>query len=75
MTLIPNFRVSRIVTIILVLAVTISPATHIKSKNGALVLIIHSMMMLLVGVGLIPLVIGIVAAIIRTRVTQKDLKT
>jgi hypothetical protein len=75
MTLIPNFSVSGTVTIILVLAMTIWPATHIESKDGALVLRILSMMMLLVGGGLIPLVIGIVVAIIRTRVTQKDLKT
>jgi hypothetical protein len=75
MTLIPNFRVSGIVTIILGLAITIWAATSIKSKDGALVLIILSMMMLLVGGGLIPPVIGVVAGIIRAQVTQKDLKT
>jgi hypothetical protein len=75
MTVIPNFRVSGIVTIILGLAVTIWASTRIQSKNGALVLIILSMMMLLVGGGLIPPVVGVLAGIIRARVTQKDLKT
>ncbi len=74
MTLIPNFRVSGIISIILGLAVTIWAATRIKSTNGALVLIILSMMMLLVGGGPIPPVIGIVAGIISTRITQKDLQ-
>lgn len=48
-TLIPNFRVSGIVTIILGLAVTSWTATRIQSKDGALGLIILSRMMLLVG--------------------------
>ena len=75
MTLIPNFGVTGIVTIILGPAVTIWSATRIQSKNGALVLILLSVMMLLVGGGLIPPVIGVVAGIIGARIRQKDLKT
>jgi hypothetical protein len=75
MTLIPNFGVTGIVTVILGLAVTIWSATRIQSKSGALVLILLSVMMLLVGGGLIPPVIGVVAGIIGARVRQKDLKT
>ena len=75
MTLIPNLSVTGIVTLILGLAVTIWAATHIQSKNGALVLILLSTMMLLVGGGLIPPVIGVVAGIIGARIRQRDLKT
>jgi hypothetical protein len=74
-TLIPSFIVSGIVTVILGLAVTIWAATRIQSKNGALVLILLSLMMLFVGGGLIPPVFGVVAGIIGARVRQKELKT
>ena len=71
MTLIPNFRVSGIVTVFSGLAVTIWAATRIQSKNGGLVLILLSIMMLLVGGGLIPPLFGVVAGIIGARVTKK----
>lgn len=75
MTLIPNFAVTGIVTVITGVAVRIWAATRIESKNGALVLILLSTMMLLVGGGLLPPVFGVVAVIIGARVRQKDLKT
>ena len=75
MTLIPSFMVSGIVTVILGLAVTIWAATRIQSKNGALVLMLLSTIMLFVGGGLIPPVFGVVAGIIGLRSRQKDLKT
>jgi hypothetical protein len=75
MTLIPNFSVTGIVTVITGIAVTIWAATRIQSKNGPLVLILLSTMMLFVGGGLIPPVFGVVAGIIGARVSQKDLKT
>jgi hypothetical protein len=62
------------VIVILGLAVTIWAATRIQSKNGALVLIVLSIMMLLVGGGLIPPVLGVLAEIIVARVRQKGLK-
>jgi hypothetical protein len=71
MTFIPNFRVSGIVTVFSGLAVTIWAATRIRSKNGGLVLILLSIMMFLVGGGLIPPVFGVVAGIIGARVTKK----
>ena len=71
MTLIPNFRVSGIVTVFSGLAVTIWAATRIRSKNGGLVLVLLSIMMFLVGGGLIPPVFGVVAGIIGARVTKK----
>jgi hypothetical protein len=76
MTLIPSFSVSGIVTVITGVAVTIWAATRIQSKNGPLVLILLSTMMLLVGGGLIPPAFGVLAGIIiGARVRQKDLKT
>ena len=75
MRFIPNFSVTGIVTVITGVAVTIWAATRIQSKNGALVLILLSAVMLFVGGGLIPPVFGVVAGIIAARVSQKDLKT
>lgn len=75
MTFIPSFSVSGIVTVITGFAVTIWAALRIQSKNGALVLILLSTMMLFVGGGLIPPALGVVAGIIiGARVRQKDLK-
>jgi hypothetical protein len=67
MTLIPNFRISGIVTIILGSAVTIWAATGIQSKKGSLVLISLSVTMLFVGGGLIPPILGVTAGIIHWR--------
>jgi hypothetical protein len=76
MTLIPSFSVSGILTVITGVAVTVWAATtiHIRSKSGALVLMLLSVMMLFVGGGLIPPVFGVMAGIIGLRVMQKDLK-
>src|SRR5215208_87118 len=71
MTFIPNFRLSGIVTVFSGLAVTVWAASCIQSKNGALVLILLSIMMLVVGGGLIPPLFGVVAGIIGVRVTRK----
>jgi len=75
MTLIPSFSVSGMVTVILGLAVTIWAAARIQSKNGALVHMLLSTIMLFVGGGLIPPAFGVVAGIIGLRIRQKDLKT
>lgn len=75
MTLIPSFSISGILTVTTGVAVTILAATHIQSKNGALILILLSTMMLFVGGGLIPPAFGVVAGIIGLRIRQKNLKT
>lgn len=75
MTLIPNLRVSGIATIILGSVITIWVATCIRSKNGPLVLILLCIPLLLVGGGLIPPVVGVVAGIIMARIMQKGLRT
>ena len=72
MTLIPSFRVSGIVTLILGFAVTVWTATSIQRKNGALVLILLSTIMLFVGGGLIPPALGVVAGIIGARIRKRD---
>lgn len=72
MRFIANFSVTGIVTVITGVAVTIWAATRIQSKNGGLVLILLSIMMLLVGGGLIPPALGVMAGIIGSRVRQKD---
>jgi hypothetical protein len=68
MTLIPNFFVTGILATILGILVTIVAAVYIHRKNGGLVLILLSIMMLAVGGGIIPPVIGIIAGIIGTRI-------
>ena len=75
MTLIPSFSISGILTVTTGVAVTILAATHIQSKNGALILILLSTMMLFVGGGLIPPAFGVVAGIIGLQIRQKNLKT
>ena len=69
--IIPNFCISGIVTVFSGLAVTIWAASCIQSKNGALVLILLSLIMLVVGGGLIPPLFGVVVGIIGARVTRK----
>lgn len=75
MTLIPSFSISGILTVTTGVAVTILAATRLQSKNGALILILLSTMMLFVGGGLIPPAFGVVAGIIGLQIRQKNLKT
>ena len=70
MTIIPNFLVSGVLTIIFGLIVTVWAAAFVQRKNGVLVLILLSIIMLLVGGGLFPPVFGVVADIIGTRIKQ-----
>ena len=74
MTLIPSFSISGILTVTTGVVVTILAATRIQSKNGALILILLSTMMLFVGGGLIPPAFGVVAGIIGLQIRQKNLK-
>jgi len=68
MTLIPNFFVTGVLATIFGILVTIVAAVYIHRKNGGLVLILLSIMMLAVGCGIIPPVIGVIAGIIGTRI-------
>ena len=64
MTVIPSFLVSGVLAIISGIVVTIWTATQIHRKNGGLILIMLSIVMLFVGGGLLPPVLGIIAGII-----------
>ena len=68
MTIIPSFLVTGILTIIFGLIVAVWAAKFVQRKNGGLVLILLSIIMLLVGGGLFPPVFGVVAGIIGTRI-------
>jgi hypothetical protein len=68
MTLVPNFFVTGVLAIISGILVTIVAAVYIHRKNVGLVLILLSIMMLAVGGGILPPVIGVIAGIIGTRI-------
>jgi len=72
MTIIPNFLVTGLLTIIFGLIVAIWAAKFVQRKNGGLMLILLSIIMLLVGGGLFPPVFGVVAGIIGTRIKPSN---
>jgi hypothetical protein len=74
MTVIPSFLVSGILTVIVGVLVAVWAAKFVQRKNGGLVLILLSILMLLVGGGLFPPVFGAVAGIIATRINLNDEK-
>jgi hypothetical protein len=63
MSVIPNLLVSGVLTIIVALAVLIWAAIFVGKKNGGLILIFLSIIMLLVGGGFAPPIIGIISGI------------
>ena len=72
MTIIPHFYVSGVVAFFVSLIVIIWAAAFVQRKQGGLVLILLSILQLLVGGGFIPVVFGIIAGIVGTRI-QKPL--
>jgi hypothetical protein len=68
MTIVPSFLVTGMLTVIFGLLVTVWAAKFVQRKNGGLVLILMSIMMLLVGGGLFPPLFGVPAGIIGTRI-------
>jgi hypothetical protein len=64
MTVVPNFLLTGILSIVMGIIVAIWAAKFIQHKNGGLILILLSIVMLLVGGGLIPLFFGIAAGMI-----------
>lgn len=75
MTIVPSFLVTGVLTIIFGLLVAIWAAKFVQRKNGGLVLILLSIIMLLVGGGLFPPVFGVVAGIIGTRIKPSSEST
>ncbi|MCK4885621.1 hypothetical protein KAS24_06060 [Candidatus Bathyarchaeota archaeon] len=75
MTIIPSFLVTGVLTVIFGLLVAVWAAKFVQRKNGGLVLIFLSIIMLLVGGGLFPPVFGVVAGIIGTRIKPSSEST
>ena len=70
-TIIPNFLLTGILAICMGVIVTIWAAIFIKRKNGGLILILLSILMLLFGGGIAPAVIGIIGGLIGTRIRME----
>jgi hypothetical protein len=66
MTIIPNLLVTGILTIIVVVFLAVWAAKFISTKHGGLVLILLTIVLLLVGGGLMPSLFGIAAGVIAT---------
>jgi hypothetical protein len=67
-TLVPNYLVTGVLATVVSLAVLVWAALFVERKHGGLVLIVLSIMMLPVGGGFIPAVLGAVAGLVGTRV-------
>jgi hypothetical protein len=68
MTVIPSFLVTGILATVLGLITMIWAAASVHRKHGGIVLILLSIALLLVGGGLFPPVIGIIAGVVGTRI-------
>jgi hypothetical protein len=68
MTLVPNFFVTGVLAIIAGLMVILWSAVFIQRKNGGVVLILLAIALLLVGGGLAPIPLGIIAGATATRI-------
>ena len=67
MTVVPNYLASGILTIIVALSVIVWSGVRMRTRRGALGLALLSILLLLVGGGLLPPLVGLVAAGIGTR--------
>ncbi|MCK4901265.1 MAG: hypothetical protein KAS38_20950 [Anaerolineales bacterium] len=70
MTVIPNFFVTGILAITFGLITMIWAAAFVQRKNGGLVLILLSFVLLLVGGGIFPPLIGIIGGVVGTRINK-----
>jgi hypothetical protein len=68
MTVIPSFLVTGILATVLGLITMVWAAAFVHRKQGGIVLILLSVALLLVGGGLFPPVIGIIAGVVGTRI-------
>ena len=68
MTIVPNLLVTGILAILFSLTFLVWATLFVQRKNGGLVLILLSMVMLLVGGGIFPPIIGIIIGILGTRI-------
>jgi hypothetical protein len=68
MTVVPNFLVTGILATVVGILTMIWAAAFVQRKHGAIILILLSIALLLVGGGLVPPVIGIIAGVVATRI-------
>jgi hypothetical protein len=68
MSIVPNFLITGILTILFSLVFTVWVTMFIDRKKGGLVLVLLSIVMLLVGGGIFPPIIGILIGILGTRI-------
>jgi hypothetical protein len=70
LTIIPNFLISGILSLLIGLLIVIWSIAFIQRKHGGLVLILLSVALLLFGGGLFPPLIGIIGGIAATRINK-----
>jgi hypothetical protein len=70
MTILPNFLVTGVLTVILGLLVMIWSVGFIQRKNGGIVLIMLSVILLFVGSGFFPPLIGLIGGVAGTRINK-----
>jgi hypothetical protein len=75
MTIIPNFIIAGIVTIIIGLLVAVWAGKFVERKTGGLELTFLSIVMLLVGGGIVPPFFGVAAGILGVVLNYKAAKT
>lgn len=68
MTIVPNLLVTGILAILVSLIFLVWATQFVQRKNGGLVLILLSIVMLLVGGGIFPPILGIILGVIGTRI-------
>lgn len=67
-TVVPNYLVTGVLALLVSLAVVVWAAFFVQRKRGGLILILLSLAMLPVGGGFIPMVIGVIAGAVGTRI-------
>ena len=70
LTIIPNFFVSGILAMIVGFLVTIWAVAFVQRKHGALILLLLSIMLFLVGGGSPPIFLGVAASAVATRINK-----
>jgi hypothetical protein len=70
MTLVPNFLLAGILTIIVAILVIVWSTAFVQKKNGGIILILLSIILLLVGGGFLAPILGFAAGIVGTRIRR-----
>jgi hypothetical protein len=70
MTLLPSFLLAGVLAIIFGLIIVVWSVAFVKRKNGGIALILISIILLLVGGGFLPPILGVVAGITGSRIRR-----